>query len=124
MIRNMIYLIILALVLSGCYSPHQVPITNKLSMYLSEGDKWDLFTLLPTLSSYAPQKNDLSLLIRSTKGLSRNRRNHGEMNFYQFHLNSLISARLLSTVYLGWRIIQKFTSNICSIWVIRTILQR
>jgi len=42
----MIYLIILALVLSGCYSPHQVSITNKLSMYLSEGDKWDLFTLL------------------------------------------------------------------------------
>jgi hypothetical protein len=44
--QNMIYAIMFLLVLSGCQSLHIVPITNNLSIYMSEGDKWDLLALV------------------------------------------------------------------------------
>ncbi len=44
--QSVIYAITFLLVLSGCYSPHVVPITNNRSIYISEGDKWALFTLV------------------------------------------------------------------------------
>jgi hypothetical protein len=33
-------------IILGCYSPHIIPINNNLTIYVSEGEKWDLLTLV------------------------------------------------------------------------------
>jgi len=44
--QNAMYFFILMLALAGCHTPHSMPITNNLSVSVSENDRWDLFALL------------------------------------------------------------------------------